>query len=92
MTTLETVVYIETTKGEIPVNVKGIYYPQEIATRNEHGLPMEPDYDPHFEIIEISVDGIDYDFIDMQEILEITEKEILNKCMEALHDRLDLEI
>ena len=92
MTTLETVVYFETTKGEIPVTVKGIYYPQEIATRNEHGLPMEPDYDPYFEIIEVSVNGIDYDYIDLQELLEMTAKEISDKCMEALHDRLDLEL
>ena len=92
MTTLETVVYFETTKGEIPVTVKGVYYPQEIATRNEHGLPMEPDYDPYFEIIEVSVNGIDYDYAELQDILEINQWEISNKCMDALHDKLDLEL
>jgi hypothetical protein len=74
------------------IEVTGEYIPAESGSRDRFGVPLEPDYDAYFDVINIDIAGISYDIDQLAELLECSVDYIDEVIQEALQREYESDL
>jgi hypothetical protein len=69
---------------EVNIEIVGNFIPWSYGYRDKYGAPEEPDEPAHFEVLESSIDNIDYDNEDLAMLLGMSEESVKEMIDEAL--------
>jgi len=75
---------ISTEDKEVTIKIIGNFVPWSYGHRDKFGAPEEPDEPAHFDIIETSIDGLNYDDEGLAEMLGISVDSVVLMIDEAL--------
>lgn len=75
---------ITTEDKEVAIKIVGIFVPWSYGHRDKFGAPEEPDEPAHFDILETSIDNVNYDDIDLAVLLGISEYDVVEMIAEVL--------
>lgn len=76
--------YITTEDKVVTIKIIGNFVPWSYGHRDKYGAPEEPDEPAHFDIIETSIDGLNYDDEGLAEMLGISVDSVVLMIDEAL--------
>lgn len=72
----------------ITVEIEALHVPAERGCRDKFGVPLEPDYDAYFDIIDTVIDGKSYDD---DQLFELIGFDISDKIQESLHSEYEYQ-
>lgn len=84
--------YITTEDKVVTIKIIGNFVPWSYGHRDKYGAPEEPDEPAHFDILETSIDGVDYDNKMISELLGIAENEIDSLLEDSLSEAYEEHI
>jgi hypothetical protein len=71
-------------EGDLTIQIVGEYVAAERGSRDRFGVPLEPDYDAYFDILDISIAGASVEIKDVARILDISIDNAEEEIQEAL--------